>query len=119
VVSRPSSRRDGDGAAKQAAAALAATSGDGGQTLEDLVAALAEENAQLQRALESRVVVEQAKGVLAERFAIDVAESFELLRASARNNRLRLHELAERVVASRVTPPEIDVALVRRGRARA
>ena len=101
--------------------APADASAEGKQTLEDLVVALAEENAQLQRALDTRIVIEQAKGVLAERFALDVDEAFELLRRSARNNRLRLHELAARVVSSRVTPPEIEVAklLVRGTRPRA
>ena len=77
--------------------------------LEDLVVSLAEDNAHLQRALDSRILIEQAKGVLAERFALDVGDAFELLRRSARNNRVRLHDLAARVVESRVTPPEIDV----------
>jgi AmiR/NasT family two-component response regulator len=74
----------------------------------EVVAALAEQNANLQRALDSRVVIEQAKGVLAERFELDVTEAFELLRRSARSNRMRLHDLAEQVVASRETPAEID-----------
>ena len=74
----------------------------------EVVAALTEQNANLQRALDSRVVIEQAKGVLAERFELDVTEAFELLRRSARNNRVRLHDLAEQVVASRETPTEID-----------
>ena len=71
--------------------------------------ALELENAQLRHALVARIVIEQAKGVLAERFALDVGDAFELLRRSARNNRVRLHDLAARVVESRVTPPEIDV----------
>jgi AmiR/NasT family two-component response regulator len=84
-----------------------ATSDNSREGVHELVAALAEQNANLQRALDSRVVIEQAKGVLAERFALDVADAFELLRRSARNNRMRLHDLAERVVATRETPAEI------------
>jgi hypothetical protein len=117
VESRPTSGR-GDGPATDVAALSLTASADGEQTLENLVVALAEENAQLQHALDSRIVIEQAKGVLAERFGIDVAEAFELLRSSARNNRVRLHDLAARVVASRVTPPEIGVALLHGGRSR-
>src|SRR5919206_2479509 len=78
------------------------------ERLADLVVALADENANLQRALDTRVVIEQAKGVLAERFDVDVHEAFRLLRASARSNRIRLHDLAARVVESRETPPEIE-----------
>src|SRR5919109_615265 len=80
-----------------------------GRLREELERAIAraEANAQLQRALDSRVVVEQAKGVLAERFGLEMPEAFELLRRSARNNRMRLHELATLVVESEQTPPQI------------
>src|SRR5918912_1876254 len=78
------------------------------ERLAELVVALADENANLQRALDTRVVIEQAKGVLAERFGLDVPEAFQLLRLSARSNRMRLHDLAARVVESRETPPEIE-----------
>jgi AmiR/NasT family two-component response regulator len=80
------------------------------ERLAELVVALADENANLQRALDTRVVIEQAKGVLAERFGLDVPEAFQLLRTSARSNRMRLHDLAARVVESRETPPEIEQA---------
>ncbi|HYZ77127.1 MAG TPA: ANTAR domain-containing protein [Gaiellaceae bacterium] len=110
--SRPSSDLSGDGLAIAATAATAAdrstvSAEEREQRLEDLVIALAEANAQLQRALDSRVVVEQAKGVLAERFGLEMPEAFELLRRSARNNRMRLHELATLVVESEQTPPQI------------
>jgi AmiR/NasT family two-component response regulator len=75
--------------------------------LRELVGTLLEKNQQLQRALESRIVIEQAKGVLAERYGMSVDEAFELLRRSARSNRLRLHALATAVVASHDTPIEI------------
>ena len=52
-----------------------------------LVATLAEQNAQLERALESRVLIEQAKGMLAERWDTSPAEAFELLRSAARSHR--------------------------------
>jgi AmiR/NasT family two-component response regulator len=80
------------------------------ERLAELVVALADENANLQRALDTRVVIEQAKGVLAERFGLDVHEAFDLLRASARSKRMRLHDLATRVVEARETPPEIEQA---------
>ncbi|GAA4998880.1 ANTAR domain-containing protein [Actinopolymorpha pittospori] len=53
---------------------------------------------QLQSALDSRVVIEQAKGVLAERGGIAVDEAFTVLRGYARRNRLRLAELARQIV---------------------
>ena len=77
------------------------------ERLRALARSLFERNAQLQHALESRVVIEQAKGVLAERLAVSPDEAFELLRSAARSNRLRLRDLAAAVVASRETPPAI------------
>jgi GAF domain-containing protein len=53
---------------------------------------------QLQTALESRVLIEQAKGVLAERLHLDMDEAFALLRGYARNNNRRLSDLAQAVV---------------------
>jgi AmiR/NasT family two-component response regulator len=88
------------------------------ERLAGLVAALADENANLQRALDTRIVIEQAKGVLAERFGLDVHAAFDVLRMSARSNRIRLRDLATRVVESRQTPPEIEqTRLARRSRA--
>ena len=63
--------------------------------------------AQLQRALDSRIVIEQAKGVLAERLGVGVEDAFELLRTTARSNRLRLRDLAHEVIAAEETPAEI------------
>jgi AmiR/NasT family two-component response regulator len=76
--------------------------------LAELVAQLVERNRQLEIALESRIVIEQAKGVLIERLDLDPQEAFELLRGAARSNHLRLHDLARRVVESRTTPPELN-----------
>jgi AmiR/NasT family two-component response regulator len=77
--------------------------------------ALRRQVAQLQEALESRVQIEQAKGVLAERFALDPESAFVLLRAAARGRRIKIHHLAADVVASRVTPEPIAWALRRNG----
>jgi hypothetical protein len=67
--------------------------------------------AQLQTALDSRIVIEQAKGILAERLAIDVDQAFELLRRAARRNRMRIHLVASAVTTSPATPAEITTAL--------
>ncbi len=53
---------------------------------------------QLQTALNSRVLIEQAKGVLAERLHMDVADAFTLLRTAARSHNRRLSELAQAIV---------------------
>lgn len=62
---------------------------------------------QLQTALESRVLIEQAKGVLAARHGIDIHTAFEVLRRAARSNRVKIRDLAARVVAEPETPAEI------------
>ena len=48
--------------------------------------------------MKSRVVVEQAKGILAERFGIDPEEAFARLRRHGRQRGLHLAELARQVV---------------------
>ncbi|WP_410611907.1 GAF domain-containing protein [Amycolatopsis sp. lyj-109] len=53
---------------------------------------------QLQTALNSRIVIEQAKGFVAERLGVDVAVAFGLLRGYARARGRRLTELAGEVV---------------------
>lgn len=53
---------------------------------------------QLQHALNSRVLIEQAKGLLAERLKISVAEAFELLRRAARSRNRRLSDLALAII---------------------
>ena len=102
-----SSSRASDGPAADAIFRPTASASEREQHLEELVVALAEANSQLQRALDTRVMIEQAKGVLAERFGLEIREAFELLRRSARNNRMPLRELATLVVESEDTPAEI------------
>jgi hypothetical protein len=77
------------------------------ERLVSLAGRLLERTLQLEEALGSRVVIEQAKGVLAERLGLDMQSSFELLRRAARSNRMRIHDLAAAVVSSPETPAEI------------
>lgn len=55
-------------------------------------------NEQLSAALSSRIVIEQAKGVISERAGVDLAEAFSRLRSYARNNNLRLTDVASAAV---------------------
>jgi hypothetical protein len=75
--------------------------------------------AQLQTALETRIVVEQSKGILAERFKLSVDDSFLLLRYAARSSRVNIHDLAHEIVVGGTTPGSITVAMARQQRWRA
>ncbi|TDE92760.1 ANTAR domain-containing protein [Occultella glacieicola] len=59
---------------------------------------------QLQYALESRIIIEQAKGVIAEARDLPVAEAFEVMRAHARARNLRMNEVARAVVEDGLRP---------------
>jgi AmiR/NasT family two-component response regulator len=66
-----------------------------------------EERGQLLGALRSRVLIEQAKGMLAERFRVTPQDAFGLLRGAARSRRMRIHDLARDVLEQTETPPAI------------
>jgi AmiR/NasT family two-component response regulator len=68
---------------------------------------LRERTRQLETALQSRIVIEQAKGMLAARHDLGIPRAFEVLRRAARSNRVRIHDLAQRVVTEPETPEEI------------
>ena len=55
-------------------------------------------NSQLQTALNSRIVIEQAKGVLAERQGLDMEQAFVHLRTMARNTNRHLSDVAREVI---------------------
>jgi GAF domain-containing protein len=61
---------------------------------------------QLEHALESRVMLEQAKGILSERLGVDPEVAFSRLRRHARQHHLHLAELASRVVDGSFTLEE-------------
>jgi GAF domain-containing protein len=64
-------------------------------------------NDELQHALQSRVAIEQAKGVLAERAGIDVDQAFTYLRSFARNHGRRLAEVAHDVIDGTLATAEV------------
>lgn len=65
-------------------------------------------NEQLQHALNARVVIEQAKGVVAERSGLDMEQSFARLRRHARNHGLRLTDVAQAVTTKALSVPSLD-----------
>jgi GAF domain-containing protein len=62
---------------------------------------------QLQHALTSRVVIEQAKGALARTHDVDVDRAFDLLRQYTRNHNLKLIDVARAVVTDPATLPDL------------
>jgi transcriptional regulator with GAF, ATPase, and Fis domain len=77
---------------------------------------------QLQTALNSRVLIEQAKGLLSERLGVSVSDAFTILRDSARSRNRRLSELAQAIVdgTEQLPPlPTIDDAASTRADSRA
>jgi GAF domain-containing protein len=64
-------------------------------------------NDQLRSALSSRVIIEQAKGVLAQHSGLSMDRAFELLRRYARDHRLRLADVAADVATRTLTPNTI------------
>jgi transcriptional regulator with GAF, ATPase, and Fis domain len=65
---------------------------------------------QLQGALNSRVVIEQAKGRLAERLGLDMDQAFALLRNRARNTNQRLTDVAHQVIDSPTADFQVTAA---------
>ncbi len=64
-------------------------------------------NDQLTYALNSRIVIEQAKGIVGERSGIDMAQAFSLLRNYARNNGRRLLDIAREVIDGTLRPESL------------
>jgi GAF domain-containing protein len=68
-------------------------------------------NEQLSNALNSRIVIEQAKGMISERRGLGMEQAFAVLRGHARNNNLRLAEVAQSVIEGRTPVAELDPAV--------
>lgn len=63
---------------------------------------------QLEHALQSRVLIEQAKGRIAERTGLDMASSFELLRSYARARNQRLRDTARSIIENRIPVEDLQ-----------
>jgi hypothetical protein len=62
---------------------------------------------QLQGALNSRVLLEQAKGIVAERRQVDMDQAFAMLRSYARNNRKQLSAVASAIINHSLAPVDL------------
>lgn len=65
---------------------------------------------QLQRALNSRVVIEQAKGILAERLGCDMEDAYQAMRWYGRNSNRRIRAVAAAVVAGELSAAAVAAA---------
>jgi AmiR/NasT family two-component response regulator len=67
--------------------------------------------AQLEHALESRIVIEQAKGIVAEHARVDVDRAFDLIRRFTRSHNRLLSETARQIVDGTITPTDLVATL--------
>jgi AmiR/NasT family two-component response regulator len=93
----------GAGSVEEAAAAIS--------RLLAVTQATYERRAQLEHALQSRVAIEQAKGIVAERYGLDLEEAFQLIRRAARTNRMKLHDLVRSIRPGEETPAALAAVL--------
>jgi GAF domain-containing protein len=67
-------------------------------------------NNQLNQALNSRILIEQAKGVLSERAGLNIEQAFAVLRKYARNHNLRLVDVAQDVINDNLSTEVLGTA---------
>ena len=71
-------------------------------------------NTQLNNALNSRIIIEQAKGKISEAAGVEMDQAFARLRNHARSHNLRLSELARSIAEGTVNPVSLDPTPVAR-----
>jgi GAF domain-containing protein len=106
-LSRPARLSESDVALAQALADVASIA----IVQDEVTRKAAIREGQLRRALDSRIAIEQAKGMIAERSRVDMDEAFSRLRAFARNNNRGLSEVAEALVTG-----TLDISALAEGR---
>jgi len=72
-------------------------------------------NSQLSQALNSRVIIEQAKGKVSESAGIDMDDAFQLLRSHARNHNVRLTILCRDIAEGNASARSLDSFPQRQG----
>jgi hypothetical protein len=98
-VSRPfSSDRKGETLQTAHDTAPGVAAFDPKSPLHEVVRALQVENEQLRHALDSRIVIEQAKGAVAVRCGVTPDVAFEMLRGLARSQRRKMAEFCAEVM---------------------
>jgi AmiR/NasT family two-component response regulator len=65
-------------------------------------------NNQLGQALNSRIVIEQSKGMIAQQLSLDMDEAFSMLRHHARSHNLRLADLASDIIEGKMSASVLD-----------
>jgi AmiR/NasT family two-component response regulator len=65
-------------------------------------------NEQLQYALNSRIAIEQAKGMIAERYGANMEQAFRMLRNHARNHNLQLAGVAQSLIDGALSVSVLD-----------
>jgi GAF domain-containing protein len=73
-------------------------------------------NEQLQQALNSRIVIEQAKGIIGERSGVDMEQAFTALRNHARHHNLRLVDVSRDVIDGTLSVAALEPLPRRAGR---
>jgi hypothetical protein len=67
-------------------------------------------NNQLQEALNSRVIIEQAKGKVSQALGLEMDQAFELLRHYARKHNLKLTDLCRDIASGSLGPTALDLS---------